>query len=222
VRLNHLPAPRLALILLAGGVLLLLPGACSLATSGPTRDDVGVAFEKVVQVGLDSFRTGAPVRFSFTVPDSAQWARIRKSWGDRGYIALGVRREGRTEWIVPFSTLDLDLKVTRSGESLPLESATEPPYGYSSSGQGDHGVMFKPRPGDEVAITITARRSETLPAGDLVIEPYWDGYAKDHIVGAMLESDLRPYVWSMTILGIGLLAASAALGIAAARNVART
>lgn len=82
--------------------------------------------------------------------------------------------------------------------------------------------MFKPRPGDELAITITARRAETLPAGDLIIEPYWDGYAKDHIVGAMLESDLRPYVWSMTILGIGLRAASAALGIAAARNVART
>jgi hypothetical protein len=155
------------------------------------------------------------------VPDTAQWARIRKSWGDRGYIAVGVRREGRTEWVVPFSPLDLDLKVTRSGESLPLEPATNPPYGYSSSGQGDHGVMFKPRPGDEVTITITAKRSETLPVGDLVIEPYWDD-AKDHIVSAMIESDLRPYVWSMAIFGIALLAASAALGIAAARNVART
>jgi hypothetical protein len=156
------------------------------------------------------------------VPDTAQWARIRKSWGDHGYIALGVRREGRTDWIVPFSTLDLDLKVTRSGESLSLESATYPPYGYSSSGQGDHGVMFKPRPGDDLVISITARQSAALPVGDLVIEPYWDGYAKDHIVGAMLESDLRPYVWSMAIFGIALLAASAAFGIAAARIVAQT
>lgn len=79
------------------------------------------------------------------MPDTAQWKRIRRSWEDHGYIALAVRKEGRTAWIIPFPTLDLDFKVMRSGVSLPLESATVPPYGYSSSDQDDHGMIFKPR-----------------------------------------------------------------------------
>jgi hypothetical protein len=118
------------------------------------------------------------------------------------------------------STLDLDFKVMRSGVSLPLESATVPPYGYSSSDQDDHGMIFKPSPADELSITITAERAG-LPAGELVIERYWDGHAKDDIVGAMLESDLRPFVWSMAILGVALLGAGAVFGIGTAGGAAR-
>ena len=50
--------------------------ACTIAMSAPTKDDVGVAFDEVAQVGLDSFSPGAPVRLSFSVPDTAQWKRI--------------------------------------------------------------------------------------------------------------------------------------------------
>lgn len=200
------------------GIVLLLPGACTLVVSEPTEEDVGEAFRPVARIGLDSFKSGTPVRLFFRVPATAQWARIRKAWGDYGYIAFCATEKEGGRWVIPFSSLHLDLTVTRAGENVSLERAQYAPYAYSSG--GDVGLSFKPRPGDELEITITARQPEVLPEGHLIIQPSWDTYAKDHIVGAMLESELRPYVRGTAALGIVLLIANSAIAIAATRRPA--
>ena len=75
----------------------------------------------------------------------------------------------------------------------------------------DCAVVVKPTPGDELEIALTARSRETLPAGDFVIQPYWGGYEKDGIVGAMVDTDLRPYLLGTGAVGIVLLIASSIL-----------
>jgi hypothetical protein len=59
---------------------------------------------------------------------------------------------------------------------------------------------------------LTARGTGSLPAGDVVIEPYW-GYNKDRLVGLSIESDLQPYIAGAAAIGILLLIASSILGI---------
>ena len=208
--LNHSAATRAARALLVVGVLMLLPGACTFVRSAPTRDDTGVALTEVARIRLDSFKPESPIRLVFRVPDSAQWRRLRDAWGDHGFIAYAARKEGSTPWIIPFSKLNLDVTVARAGRNLAVERSTGCPYLISSE-TADCAVVFKPTPGDELEIALTARSPQTLPAGDFVILPYWGGYEKDRIVGAMVDTDLRPYLLGTGAVGIVLLIASSLL-----------
>lgn len=183
-------------------------------------EDVGSAFRPVARLKLDSLKPESTVRLIFIVPHTAQWSRIRRAWGDQGYAAYGVEmRAHNHRWILPYSDLGLDLKVAREGEQMRLEKLEGTPYGHSSE-TSDSGVLFRPSPGDELEISIT-RRSASPAQGELVIAPYWDGYAKDHIVGAMIDSELRTYAWGMAILGIVSLIAGASLGVFSARLLKR-
>jgi hypothetical protein len=216
VRLDWLASIRAAWLLLVIGVLLLLPGACSLVSSAPNRDDAAVGFAEVVRIRLDSLRAGSPIKLVFSVPDTAQWRRLRDAWGDHGYIVYAARMEGSTPWIIPFSTLNLDVTISSSAGDLALEPASGCPYLISSDAGDDCAVAFKPRPGDELEITVTARGSDSLPAGDFVIGPYWGGYEKDRIVAAMLESEGRPYLLAAAAVGVALLIGSSILAIGCA------
>ncbi len=221
VPLNHSAATRAARALLVAGVLMLLPGACTLVRSAPTRDDAGVAFTEVTRIRLDSFKPESPIRLVFRVPDSAQWKRLRDAWGDHGFIVYAARKEGSTPWIIPFSTLNLDVTVSHAGRSLVVERSSGCPYLISSETE-DCAVAFKPSPGDELEVTLTSRGTGNPPAGDFVIQPYWGGYEKDRIVGAMIDSDLKPYILGTAAIGMVLLIASAILGIASAQRVRRS
>ncbi len=57
---------------------------------------------------------------------------------------------------------------------------------------------------------------------DLVIKPYWGGYEKDRIVGAMVDSDLQPYTSGMAAIGIVFLITSSILAIYSARQARQT
>jgi hypothetical protein len=107
--------------LLIVGVLMLLPAACTLVRSAPADDDAGVAFTEVMRIRLDSFRPESPVKLVFRVPGSAQWKRLREAWGDHGYIAYAERHEGSTPWVIPFSTLNFAVAVSRRGGPLVVE-----------------------------------------------------------------------------------------------------
>jgi len=194
---------RLSLVI---GVVLLLPSACAIATDSLNGDDdAAVAFTPVVRLSMESLRAGAPVELIFRVPDSAQWKRIREDrrMGDNGYIVLAANR--RNEKLVAFSTLNLELAVSGRRGPISLHPADGSPYGYSSDTR-DVGVQFRPLPGDDIYVRLTARRPELLPPGELIIEPYWSGAAKDYLVGASLDSDMRPVVIRITQLAFVLLA----------------
>ena len=218
MRLDRLASTRATLLMLVAGVLMLLPGACTLVRSAPNRDDTGVAFTEVARIRLDSFSAGSPIRLVFRVPNTAQWNRLRETWGDHGYIVYAARKEGATPWIIPFSTLNLDVTISRSGGHLAVEPASGCPYLISSDAGNDCAVAFKPRPGDELEITLTSRGRDSLPVGDFVIQPYGGAYEKDRIVGAMIDSDLQPYILGVAGIGIVLLIASSVLAINSARR----
>jgi hypothetical protein len=203
--------------MLVAGVLMLLPAACTFVRSAPTDDDAGVAFTEVVRMRLDSLTPGSPVKLVFRVPATAQWKRLREAWGDHGYIVYAERKENATPWIIPFSKLNLDVTVSHAGRSLVVERSSGCPYAISSETE-DCAVAFKPSPGDELEIALMSRGTEKPPAGDFVIKPYWGGYEKDRIVGAMIDSDVQPYVLGAAVIGVVLLIASSILAINSARR----
>ena len=210
--------------MLVAGVLMLLPGACTFVRSAPDRDDAGVAFTEVARLRLESFKAGSLIKLVFRVPNTAQWERLRQAWGDHGYIMYAERKEDATPWIIPFSKLKLDVTVSRAGRSVSVQKSTGCPYMISvssSSDTDDCAMAFKPTPGEELEIALTPRGSENLPAGDFVIQPYWGGYEKDRIVGAMIDSDVRPYALGAGAIGIVLLIASSVLAINSARGTQR-
>jgi hypothetical protein len=98
-----------------------------------------------------------------------------------------------------------------------VERSSGCPYLISSDTE-DCAVAFKPSPGDELEITLMSRGMEKPPVGDVVIKPYWGGYEKDRIVGAMIDSDLQPYIVGMAAIGIVLLITSSILAITSARR----
>lgn len=193
------------------GVILLLPGACLIATGSLTADDdASVAFTPIVRLSLESLRGGHSVKLFFRVPDSSQWKRIRQNrvMGDNGHIVLATTKSNNK--LIPFSPLDIELAISgRRGQMSP-ERANYSPYGYSSD-TPDVGLQFHPSPGEEIQVRLAARRPELLPSGELIIEPYWSGSAKDFLVGASLDSDLRPLVIRITQVAFGLLAGSIGL-----------
>jgi len=200
---------------------MLLPGACTLVRSAPTDDDAGVAFTEVVRMRLDSFSPESPVKLVFRVPATAQWKRLHEAWGDHGYIAYAERHEGSTPWVIPFSKLNLEVTVSRRGGPIVVERSSGCPYLVSSETE-DCAVTFKPSPGDELEITLLFRGTEKPPPGDFVIEPYWGGYEKDRLVGAMIDSDLQPYIVGVALIGIILLITSSILAINIARRAGQT
>ena len=203
--------------MLVAGVLMLLPAACTFVRSAPTDDDAGVAFTEVVRMRLDSFTPGARVKLVFRVPGTAQWKRLREAWGDHGYIVYAERHEGSTPWIIPFSNLNLEVTVSHAGRNLVVERSSGCPYLISSDTE-DCAVAFKPSPGDALEIALMSRATEKPPAGDFVIKPYWGGYEKDRLVGAMIDSDLQPYILGMGAMGIVLLIASSVVAITSPRR----
>ena len=212
---------RAARRLLIVGILLLAPGACTLVRPPLTTDDAGVAFTEVARIRLDSFRNPSSIRLVFSVPNTPQWQRLREAWGDHGYIVHAERNERSSVWIVPFSTLNLDVTVLRAGGTVAVQKASGCPYliSIASASDGrDCAMAFKPIPGEKLEITLTSRGAENLPAGDFVIQPSWGGYEKDRIVGAMIDSDLRPYLIGAAAIGIALVISSSILGIYAARR----
>jgi len=174
-------------------------------------DDVAVAGTPIARVSLDSLAVGGSLRLFVRIPDSTQWRRIRTAWGDHGYVVFATDPARRS--LIPFGTLKLELAFTDGdGTPLPQERPAEPPYGYSSV--SDAGLRFMPRPGDELTIVVKRREPVALPEGELIVQPYWDSYMKDRMVGAHVETDFGPYANAVVVaVAVLMLAASSLLGL---------
>ena len=146
-------------------------------------------------------------RLSFNVPDTRQWTRIRKEWGNPRYVVYATEdRYPSSPWIIPFSTLSLDVDVSRAGLAIPVQRSACP-YAVSRD-TGDCGVDFKADPGHTFDVSLTLDKPGLLPAGNLVIEPFWDEFLKDRLVGAGIASEIEPYFRRLATLGVSLLVAS--------------
>jgi hypothetical protein len=193
------------------GVVLVLPGACEVASDAPvTTDDGPVALTPVARLSLESLRSGQAVEVLVRVPDSAQWQRIRQDsrLGDKGYIVLAAVK--RHERIIPLSTLALDVVVIGPHGPIALDTPPYSPFLYSSRNL-DVGVRFHPEPGAETRIRVAARKPETLPPGELIIEPLWDWSATDVGDTAGADSLLHAIAVKTTRAGFAFLGLAVAL-----------
>ena len=214
-------ARRVARGCLIAGILLLIPGGCTLLQrpSSFNIDDLAVATTDVARLRLDSFRSGSTVRVIGIGRYAPQWQRLRQAWGDHGYVVYATTKQGAGLSILPFSDLKLDVNVSVAGRRLRVERPPTCPLAVTISQTADCAVVFKPPAGEAFEMAVTATSPGSLPAGDLVVEPYWGGYNKDRIVNAGLNSDVRPYINGMAVAGVASLIASGALGLAVARRL---
>jgi hypothetical protein len=59
-----------------------------------------------------------------TIPETEQWARIRRAWGDPGFIIAAVSPPQRNR-VYCFSNLGLTVWVKRGADQVPLEAASD-------------------------------------------------------------------------------------------------
>jgi hypothetical protein len=200
---------RAMLGLLWSGLLLLLPMACYVGEPQPVGpEDLVVAATPVARLPLTGLRSGGPVRLSFQIPDSTQWARIRRHWGPPRYLVFAVDNTGTT--ILPFASLHVSVDIRGRHGALVSERSTGRVHNYSQEHQ-DTGLRFDPQVGDELQLQVETHHTDTLPDGELIVEPYLESFTKDDAVGVgVAELFKTVFTWS-ALVGIALLFAAAVL-----------
>ena len=182
-------------------MLLLVPGVLSVPSIvfGLKSGDDMVALKPLASVRLD--RIGkTPLITKLVVPDTPQWRRIRRVWGDPAFVISAVSSEKRFAYCLP--DLGVILEVTGQGKNIPLEFSN-PPYGYSSDCERS-SLAFQAVPGSELAVTITKSGDHPLPSGELTIMSNWLN-TKDKLVGISLDETLRPILTATSSLGFVLV-----------------
>jgi hypothetical protein len=180
-------------------------------------DDVPLVLTPIVRLSLDSLRGGGTVHLTYVVPQSPQWDRIRQHerLGHHEYIAfVADKLHGQ---LLAFSPLGIELSVVTRNAPVPLARSRTDPFLYaSSSANADAGVTFVAMPGDRLEIAIKARDAKHLPEGELIVEPYVDGSAKDvSEIERGLDAMFKPVVSRSAQIGLVLLAVGVALRAAA-------
>jgi hypothetical protein len=168
--------------------------------------DARVAFERLADVPLGQIESQGLDDVMVTVPSSAAWRRIRRSWGDPGYI-IAVVAPGPKQYLYCLEKLDLRVSVAMGSQQLNLRTAEYPPYGYSVDCK-PAGLQFHALEGATVRIRVARGLGGVPRPANLVVEPYWTAGAKDHLAGVALEEQfhLRAVAGFSAVAGAAMLA----------------
>ncbi len=188
------------------GVVLLLPAALYWACiwiSDPVRPaDVRTAFQRLASVPLSQAAGDLGVEVTATIPNDASWMRIIRNWGDPGYL-IGAVAPGPRHYMYCLKDLGVRVEVRIGDQLVGLETAGVP-YGYSIDCE-PAGLIFRAPPGAVVKIRL-AVTGQPRQAVDLVVQPYWRGEVKDHLVGVYIDEDLHIQALVSTSGAAGILA----------------
>jgi len=182
----------------AAGLLLLVTGALSLRDGGLNSDDANVALTPLTKIPLD--RIGTFGRSKLLIPDTPQWKRIRREWGDPEFTIAAVSPEKLSAYCL--RDLGVTLVVTQRENPVPLE-ISYPPYMYGS-GCVDGSFKFRAASGSELNVSVRRSVNGPLPSGELIIVASWP-YTKDKLVGISLEEETRPALIVTSVLGLILV-----------------
>jgi hypothetical protein len=202
---GHLTSRLLPLSVGVVGLLLLIPGAFSVPSMvfGLKSGDDLVALTPLASVRLDQIGT-APLIIKLVIPDTPQWRRIRRVWGEPAFIISAVSSEKEFAYCLP--DLGMTVEVGGHGNKIPLEFSN-PPYSYSTDWERS-SLTFQAAPGTELAAKITNAGDRMLPSGDLIIVSYWFN-TKDKLVGISIDRELRPILTATSSLGFVLIVIAA-------------
>lgn len=172
--------------------------------NGLQPGDDRVALAPLASVPLDRIGRVRSLTTAVVIPDTPQWTRIRRVWGDPEFVISAVSSARSFAYCIPDS--GLKIIAGRQGTLIPLVSSYAP-YGYSWDCAGS-SLKFRATPGTKIVLTIAKTDERTLPPGGLIVMSDWPN-VKDKIVGVMLDQELRPWITAMSISGFVLLVAAA-------------
>jgi hypothetical protein len=180
------------------GLLMAVPSSAILIVDPPDADHE-VVFTPAVRIPLASINKSRSTSAAFQVPP--RWREMRSDWGDPRYLTH-VRLADRALSHLSYEQLGVRVAIVRSG--LVLDSQTPPyaPYGFDSE-IDTLGFVVKANPADQLSVEVSLDPGVTLPAGELVVEPFADSSTKDRIVGGLIDADIRP--WAKRLLPSALV-----------------
>jgi len=178
----------LMLTLISAGFLCLIPGALWLRDRNLSEDDAAAAVRPLARIPLHQFEESGSSAVIFTIPNDAQWKRIRSAWGEPAYLVAAVEQPEGHRMILCLDQLGMRVEATRQSGPVELRTAKGCcPYGFFAACP-DSGLEFRATPGNDITLHA-ASTAHSLPKGELIVICNWNDL-KDKIVGIMLAEDL--------------------------------
>lgn len=168
----------------------------------PSPADANVALANLADVKLDHIAATDSLAISLVIPDTPQWVRIRRKWGDPDFLVAAVSPSNSC-YCLP--KLPIAITATHDGDEIPIQ-ASGPPYGHSSE-CSTSTFKFNAAPGTKLTVSAVKNGTEPLPPGDLIIVGSWWN-TKDKLVGISLDEELRNVSTIAIVGGVGLVFAA--------------
>lgn len=208
-----------SICLIGAGVLLFIPGVLWITTSGSrlSDDDAYTALQPLLRIPLDSVKENYLSEW-LRIPDTEQWVRIRKVWGEPDFVISSIDQTGKIATCLTSAGLQIQVK-NQDGGSIPLLMGGQP-YGYSAF-CAEAGLRFRAAPGEKLNLTIAGQRDRApsrrarphivlLPRGELIVVPNWQN-TKDKLVGVALDNDISTLLKWTSVSGVLLVVIGALL-----------
>ena len=194
----------LMLTLFSVGFLSFVPGVFWLCGHGLSQDDAKAALGPLVEIPLDQLKNSGSAAVIVTIPNNAQWTRIRRAWGDPAYLIAAIEHPETSGLVHCLDQLEIRVQATNQSGLIPLKTSKGCcPYGLSSACP-DSGLEFRATPGSDLTLHATST-AHSMPAGELIVLCYWKNNVKDKLVGISLDEDLRRISEIATPIGFVLI-----------------
>jgi hypothetical protein len=208
---------KFCLILGIIGIVAFVIGLLVYPFDRMTTDDQEIAFTKLIQIPLQSFRTLGSSTVKLDIPNTQQWKHIRDIWGQPRYvIAVDSGPDAfRHCYVVSFNKAGIRVELFKDGKPIELKP-TFPPYGFSSNSPNS-SFEFRASPGDNLTLSVTSQDQPQPKGTALFVISDWRG-AKDLLVGADISEAIVPYCrWGIGF-GCLLLLSSIVLRVSVVRR----
>jgi hypothetical protein len=184
----------LGLLALAAGSYLAFP-----RTQNLSQADAAAALANIADVKLDHIAATDSLAIPVVIPDTPQWVRIRRNWGEPDFVIAAVSPDNSC-YCLP--KLRLTITVADNGEQIPQQPAG-PPYGHSSD-CSTSTLKFNAAPGTTLTVSVVKNGTGSLPQGELIIVGSWWN-TKDKLVGIALDQELGSVPTIAIISGLVLI-----------------
>ena len=137
---------------------------------------------------------------SLGIPDTPQWARIRRKWGEPDFLVAAV---SPTTSLYCLPALPVTVAVMQGRDQI----ETEPADGPYASNCPTSSRKFHAALGSRLTVAVAKTGTGPLPPGELIVVGSWPN-TKDKLVGIALDQELGSVPTISIIGGVGLILAA--------------